>query len=888
METLPRELVIVHQGLPNLLAKIRYTIKYTAIDEKSQRKNDVNIFDLTKNAVNIVSVIQDLGYELVRSGSEYRGPHTHNNPSCMAVKETEQFYYCHHCKESGSVIDFWMSHHNCDAYTACLDIAKQYGVNISLDKDWTPEQREAYDNRNKKALRVQAVIDDSIAWWHSQVDRDYFRSRGITDETIDAKKLGFSPADWSAHLKHLKSAGHNEVDIRESGLFYLNDKKQTVPSMFDRHIIPHFYQNRATYITGRAASEDSEQFGKYKHSRLDGVNTDVVFKPIYGEDRLQRLCKEKFDPNQYTPSPVVLIVEGTLDALLAEQEWGDRYAVISPHTTKFSKEQQVRISPVLDKLKPRSIIVCMDSDKAGMQGAFDTARWLEPSHSNENVHITQMPPDMDIADYVAVNKSDEALYWIRSSPALWRYTRTIAERDNRFVNDPKSATPHPKFVADELEIDGRYFKSIGFTQNSTGDIYEYRGGVYKKNTDEIRRNINSKMGQLTTPRSVSSVLQQMNNRHICQLSDFEHPHLINCQNCIIDVSDMNNPKIVPHSPYIYSLTQYPWQHDKHAECPDFDKFVSEVVGADDQDIIFEMIGHCLVQDSPFENMFVLYDNGIGGTGKSTMLKVIQAVVGEDNYSAQTLQDICDPLKPYATASLIGKAANIYADLPADTLQDISNIRTITSRDTITVRQIYQSAVQITPYATMIFSTNVMPSMKGFRQPDKDRLILIDFPNRFRFSGHEVPKDQLLAQLTNEKELAGIAHKSLVKYKQAVVNNKLSVSGHSIELGNLYAQETDKVLAFVDKCIRVGNGNDYLTAKQLREKFLDIYPKETISEAELARRITEHINSNSEVFDIAVKRKRVNGKSTYFVNHIYFAEGKDNGSYEDVDTDGVPL
>ena len=836
----------------------------------------MNIFDTVKREANIVGVIEDLGDELSRSGKTYRGAHIHDNPNCMVVNEEKQFYYCHNCKESGSVIDFWMEKHGCEAYQACLDIAQKYNINIELGKDWTPEQRSAYDERNELALKVQEVIDDSVDWWHSQVNRDYFNSRGITDSTIDNKKLGYAPADWDAHLKFLKSKGHSEKELLASGLFSKNKKGQTLPSMFDRHIIPHFYQNRPSYITGRAASEESEKYGKYKHSRLDSVNTDVVFKPIYGEDRLQRLCKKRYDPKQYTPETVILIVEGTLDALLAEQEWGNDFTVISPHTTGFSEEQQKRVLPILGNLKPRKIVVCMDPDKAGIKGAFDTAMWID-SKIKDCVHITNMTPDMDIADYVGEGLADEARYWIDASPELWRYKLGIAKRDHRFITDKKSTSLHPKIVADELECDGRYFKSIGFTQSNTGDIYEYDSGVYKRNSDTIRKDINAKMGQLTSPRYVSSVLQQMNNRHVCDFSEFSHPNLINCQNCFIDVSDMNSPQIIEHSSYIPSLTQYPWKHDKNAECTNFDKFVSEVVSPDDQDIIFEMIGHCLVQDSPFENMFIMFDNGIGGTGKSVMLQVIQEVIGEGNYSSQTLQDICDPQKHYATASLIGKAANVYADLPADTLNDISMIRTITSRDTITVRQIYQSAVQIVPYATMIFSTNVMPAMKGFRQPDKDRLILIDFPNRFRYSKDEIPKQELIDRLTTETELAGIAHKSLVKYKQAVIDGKLSVSKHSVELGNLYAQETDKVLAFIEKLIRVGNGKDYLTAKQLRDRFIDDNPTEKISEAEIARRISEHINGNSSNGDVAsIQRKRIDDGRKLAVNGIYFADTNDDG------------
>lgn len=914
----------------------------------------MNIFDAVNSShkVSLVKVCTDLGSKLNDSGT--RGiHHTHADTSesdgHLSIYDNGSKFKCHSCGQQGDLIAFYSydkfgDNHSQSRYQACKELIDKYDIDYTPE-NWTPQRKAEQKKRDAENNLIQSCLDDAVGFFRKGVDNDYLLDRGLTQKTIDEYQVGYAPADWNSLEKHLRSKGHKRDALIKTGLFKVQEDGRLTTRMYDRHIFPYYYGGRVSYINGRDAGKCTNP--KYKDRKkakylklgvANNVNNPYIENRLWGEDALvQEMNRHKTADKQgeTLERKRVLIVEGIIDAIIAKQEYGDSYLVVSPCAAQISKKDFEKTINLFKGARPKEVVICMDSDTAGKNGAENVAKYFideftyyedkngnyyTAKHAKElyaeikqakkkgkppvfsrlfkkqlrcPIKIARLPEyedKVDFADYIQQKRKIELTYWLDSAVNYWRY-KLLADKDPQgFTKDGVSEHIRVKYVADELELSGRHFKGIGFTSNRVGGIYEYGKGVYKDNSDEIRKQVNLSLGVLTYPTIVNNSLHQINNRHVSNMSVFEHPNLINCQNCFVDVSDVNEFKVEEHSPLTPSITQYPWAYDETGECPNFEKFVSEVVRDYDRDIIFEMFGHCLLQKTGIQKMFVLYDEDKAGTGKSTMLKILQMLLGEDNYSNLSMQDLCDPQNPYAVSSLIGKAANIYADLPTATIKDFSIIRAITTPDEIEARGIYKGQLKFTPYSTLVFSCNFLPNIDAYAQKDRDRFSIIEFPFRFRgVKGVEVNQEMMLDRM--KPELGAIAHKALQAIRKAILKGGLSESENSLRIAEEHASSADSVINFVTRRVAFDPSRE-TTMAELRKAFVEDYKKEdTITEAALYRRIKEHVEKGTEItFAKKMPRKRFGGtKALSFMKGVYLVDGK-TPTYDDnvvsIDTEYV--
>ena len=107
------------------------------------------------------------------------------------------------------------------------------------------------------------------------------------------------------------------------------------------------------------------------------------------------------------------------------------------------------------------------------------------------------------------------------------------------------------------------------------------------------------------------------------------------------------------------------KYDPNAECPLIQKFLEEITGSkEDAEILIEVIGYCLYRSYPIQKALMLV--GDGANGKTTFLRLLTRFLGHQNVSNRSLHEL--ETNRFAKASLFGKLANIYDDLPDKTLR----------------------------------------------------------------------------------------------------------------------------------------------------------------------------------------------------------------------------
>ena len=115
---------------------------------------------------------------------------------------------------------------------------------------------------------------------------------------------------------------------------------------------------------------------------------------------------------------------------------------------------------------------------------------------------------------------------------------------------------------------------------------------------------------------------------------------------------------------------------------------SSLPNKEEQQTFWEYFGYCMTQDTQFQKFLTLKGNG--GTGKSVAVSLIQHVVGINNMSSISLQDLN---KRFYATGMYGKLLNACADIPCKAMENTDVLKKAVGEDSL----IYEKKGQeITP------------------------------------------------------------------------------------------------------------------------------------------------------------------------------------------------
>ena len=142
----------------------------------------------------------------------------------------------------------------------------------------------------------------------------------------------------------------------------------------------------------------------------------------------------------------------------------------------------------------------------------------------------------------------------------------------------------------------------------------------------------------------------------------------------------------------------------------------------------EILAACIYRGTEVQCMPVLV--GHGGNGKSTFMQMLSGLVGEDNVSAVSLDDLG---KRFMQAPLVGKLANVGDDIADGFIESgpLAVIRKIVTGEPVSCEEKYRQPVRATIYATQVFSANVFPKLADSTTGMIDRIHGVRFAADFR-------------------------------------------------------------------------------------------------------------------------------------------------------------
>ncbi len=351
------------------------------------------------DAAQIVDVVGDF-VTLKKRGANHQACcpfHNEKTPS-FVVSPSKGIYKCFGCGKSGTAVGFIMEHENLSYTEALKYLAKKYHIEV-VEKEESAEEI-AQRQRNESLLLVSEFagkfFQDSLNTPEGQaIGYQYFRSRGLEDETIRKYGLGWAPVARRALSDAARAAGYKEEFLIETGLSIKYEDGRLADRFHDRVIFPiHSVSGRVIAFGGRTLKTD-KSVAKYVNS----PETEIYVKSrsLYGI---------WFAKNEMSRQDKCILVEGYLDVLSMHQ-LGIKNVVASSGTSLTV--EQIR----LIRKFTNNVTIIYDGDGAGIKAALRGIGMV--LKEGMNVKIVLLPDGQDPDDFAKKHTMDQVLEYISAN-----------------------------------------------------------------------------------------------------------------------------------------------------------------------------------------------------------------------------------------------------------------------------------------------------------------------------------------------------------------------------------------------------------------------------------------------------------------------------------------
>ena len=354
------------------------------------------------DAAQIVDVVGDF-VTLKKRGANHIACcpfHNEKTPS-FSVSASKGIYKCFGCGKSGTAVGFVMEHENMSYTEALKYLARKYHIEV-IEKEETAEeiaQRQRHESLLLVSEFAGKFFQDSLQTPDGQaIAMQYFRKRGLEDETIRKFGLGWAPVSRKALTEAARAAGYKEEFLVGAGVCLRYDDGKLVDRFFDRVMFPvHSDSGRVIAFGGRTLKTD-KTVAKYINSPESEIY--VKSKSLYGI---------YFAKNGISRQDKCILVEGYLDVLSMHQLGINN--VVASSGTSLTVEQ-IR----LIRKFTNNITIIYDGDGAGIKAALRGIGLVLKEGMNVKVVLLpdgQDPDDFsrrhtleEVQDYIARNEQD--------------------------------------------------------------------------------------------------------------------------------------------------------------------------------------------------------------------------------------------------------------------------------------------------------------------------------------------------------------------------------------------------------------------------------------------------------------------------------------------------
>lgn len=679
-------------------------------------------------------------------------------------------YSCQSCPVTGDLIDLWCHANGKDRKHGGLkDFCASCGIDwdkvkefLGYTSDSTPSKSPSKRKMSKPAKLPEAEKIDQSDWLQQKMPLPADQPEKPEEKTIPEEEwdaLTPLPDDMVEELRTRRS--WTKAGIEAAGLrLYVHSKDAAK-------------MRRLPFGERRVAIPVRDDAGVLRNIRLyapfgtkEGYPKMLSWRQGYGSARLLPA------PSSWGTGPL-WYCEGEPDWICALSQGLN--AVTKTTGAKIHKKEWCKF------FQGRDVVFCYDADKSGLAGAEKGAVML--SRDAETVRVLMWPRFMYLDNPAEKfdGKSDFSPFVMTAGEEYpqdhgWDLTDFIT-KFSKTVRDLRDLLPSAKTFSrpkhDEAEMGGaaRFFggaRGTTFKPVLLADAYLkdhpivadpkskhpflWNGQFYEQyDTDYIETAVT----RMLEGEAKTNYINDATNI-IMKLSTLEYGRQFNDRpEWICLKSGMLNlatGEHVPHSQEFYASYQLGVSFDPKAaeqkcprcngvpgddDCPQcwgrgflyscqrWIQFLSETVQVKETIMqLQEFFGYCLTRETRFAKCLLM--TGPGADGKSKVLDILQALVGEDNCSAVSLTDL---EKSFSRAMIYNKALNVSAEIDSGAIHS-ETFKKLVAGDTVSAEFKHRDGFQFRFWGKLAFAANNPPRILDNSDGLFRRFIVVRFKRQF--------------------------------------------------------------------------------------------------------------------------------------------------------------
>ena len=737
----------------------------------------------TKKSLHVYFLIKNGKVEKFRDIQKKLAKHFNGDGSCINESRVMRVPGFYHCKEEPVRV-------KCIKFNPNLFYTQE-----DLERELSYSESEFIVN-DDNYIRLESYISN----YHS----DLQESTLLNKENISE--------DYRKSISEKKSEGRNNKSKEQ----VLYESEENLHSMSEDNISKNNQLNIENTADEEVKSENGLEVVCFKCDFIKHCkkNSKTLSEPLWhgmitnlalfkgGTYRIHELSKGyKTYSEKETEEKISNFLKSGAGPMTCETLRDRGYTCLRYGKTCYGKSPASLAFKPLNVKDIRECIKTLKVSEVSNATNVDTAlRFIENYMYNIGVALGKSLIEEDLANHLKIKNSKDLISFYREVVRNFKKERgNKAKSKNK--SKPKNSGNLPWYEEQEKGLKFLPFV-LAKHLSETRDVYYggesfliYENGVYNISGEkEAGRIIMDYM--LPNYCIMASIRDCREQWDILVSKDFDdfnrNPYLVNVRNGLLDIRDMSFKE---HTPSYLSTVQLNVEYNPQVDCPQFKKFLNEVLDCKLIPLVQEIVGYLLTTNTASQKAFVFW--GPARTGKSTLLWVVEyLLLGKKNVSNIPWQEIGDKFK---TAEFLGKLANVFSDLPSKSIDDTGIFKVVTGEDYLMAEKKNKNPFKFKPFARLVFSCNELPRnyvdrTEGFYR----RLIIVPFSRQIEKS--KIDKS-LKYKFQREKE--GILNWALEGLKRLYENNfEFSENELTDGVKKEYKRENNNVISFVEECCEI--------------------------------------------------------------------------------------
>ena len=373
----------------------------------------------------IVDVVSDY-VRLTQKGGSYWGlcPFHGEKTASFHVVPDRQLYHCFGCGKGGGVISFVMEMENLPYLDALRLLAKRANLEF-------PEG-DVDDTARRRRGRLLALNKEAARYFRSQLwspigeeGLNYLRRRGLSKGTLTRFGLGYAPESWDSLINTMTQKGFSKSDLLEAGLAVSNKKGGIYDRFRDRVMFPIIdLRGDVIGFGGRVLGDGTPKY-------LNSPDT-----PVFNKSR--NLFALNLAKN--TKLGRIVLTEGYMDTISLYQAGFD--CAVASLGTSLTADHAKLLSRFT-----KEVVICYDSDQAGVQAADRAIPLLEKT--GLKVRVLRVTGAKDPDEYIKTYGPEAFGRLLDRSENYMEYN--LDQLESKYdLNDPVQKAEYARAAAEML------------------------------------------------------------------------------------------------------------------------------------------------------------------------------------------------------------------------------------------------------------------------------------------------------------------------------------------------------------------------------------------------------------------------------------------------------